>query len=113
MTTLNTQPLQPLQPKKKFILIDELLPDTTQRRSITTEAHRVYTGIWNKLNRYPSDAIWIKNDQLSIMARVSPENLDKALSELSSAGLLEIKVGMVQNQYRIISADDTDTDTQT
>jgi len=99
-----TTDIQPT-PKKKFHLIDEILPNGIHRTAITKEAQRVFVGIWNKLNGYGSDSIWIRNEHLILMSRVRPDKLDSALSELSGAGLLEIKIGLVQNRYRVTAPD--------
>jgi hypothetical protein len=100
----STQAQLPLQAKRKFFMVAEILPSRIYR-NISKNAQRVYGGIWNRLNNSMVDSVWISNENICRMTRLPEKKLDSALSELSRAGLLEIVPGLIQNNYRILDPD--------
>ena len=97
MSTEGTQQ-QPTKPR--FLKTTEILPEC-YTSYLSPNAQRVFGTIWNRLNNYGSDQIWLENSYLIERTRIRQEQLDPALSELSGLRLLEIVPGLIQNRYRV------------
>jgi hypothetical protein len=100
MSTSPTIPNVQAKPKTTFMKCKELLPEHYYS-NLSPNAQRLYSTIWNALNNYASDQIWITNAKLVERAHIRIEQLSPALSELSHMQLLEIVPGLIQNRYRI------------
>jgi replication initiation and membrane attachment protein DnaB len=96
------------QTKPRFMKTKELLPEF-YLTYLSPNAQRIYGTIWNRLNNYASDQIWLENSYLIERTRIRVEQLDPALSELSGLRLLEIVPGKIQNRYKITDPDEQDT----
>jgi hypothetical protein len=99
----STEDIQP-KPKQPFMRCKDILPEV-YLTYLSPNAQRLYGTIWNALNGYGSDSIWIKNSHLIERTRIRIEQLDPALSELSSLQLMEITPGLIQNRYRVTDPD--------
>ena len=105
MNTDSTQPqVSPFQSKRQFFLTPQILPVRIYR-TLSKDAHKIFAGIWNRLNNYTADSIWIMNTDLCRLAHIGDERLNPALAELCRAGVLEITGGLIQNKYRILDPD--------
>ena len=92
------------QTKPRFMKTAEILPEF-YLSYLSPNAQRVYSTIWNRLNNYASDQIWLENSYLIERTRIRVEQLEPALSELSGLRLLEIVPGLIQNRYKILDPD--------
>ena len=86
-----------------FFRCANILPGPVCRK-LTPEAKRVFALLWNRINSSTADSIWSSDDNIIHIARVRREKLQSTLDELTSAGLLQVTVGLTQNKYRVLAA---------
>jgi hypothetical protein len=94
-----------------FLKCEQILPPQ-HFRGLSPNAKRVYATVWNRLNNYGSDSIWLMDSYLIERTRIRPEQLGPALSELSRAQLLEMLPGKIQSRYKVIDPDSEQNELQ-
>ena len=90
-----------MQSEVRQLTAEDILSEY-HRKLLSPNAVRLYVAVWFRMGSRNATEIWLTDEDASCRARILPQDIPAAQSELAQATLMEIVPGDGQTRYTFV-----------